>query len=60
MQLCEETLGSRTTADHVKTPEQMSAQRFRLYVQQQAMAGGVQGVAGAWDAQWRELAPPPK
>ena len=60
LQLCEETLKTRTTAEHVKTPEQKTAEQFRLYVQQQAAAGGVPGVAGAWEGEISRLPPAPR
>jgi hypothetical protein len=41
-------------------PEQEAAQQFRLYVQQQAAAGGVQGVAGAWEGDISALPPAPR
>ena len=60
LQLCEEALEARTTAQHVKTPEQQTEDQFRLYVQQQAAAAGVHGVAGAWEGETSQLAPAPK
>ena len=44
----------------MKTPEQQTKEQFRLYVQQQAAAAGVQGVAGAWEGETSRLAPAPK
>ena len=58
--MCEVALGARTKADHIKTPEEKSAEQFRLHVQQQAMAGGLHGVAGAWEGDYDELPPAPR
>lgn len=58
--MCEVALGTRTKADHIKTPEERSAEQFRLHVQQQAMAGGLHGVAGAWEGDHDELPPAPR
>ena len=44
----------------MKTPEQQMEDQFRLYVQQQAAAAGVHGVAGAWEGETSQLAPAPK
>ena len=60
VQMCEAALGARNTADHVKTPSERRGEQFRLYVQQQAAAGGLHGVAGAWEGGFDQLPPAPR
>ena len=60
MQMCEAALGLRNKADHIKTPSEKRAEQFRLYVQQQAAAGGLQGVAGTWEGEHDQLPPAPR
>lgn len=60
MQMCEAALGLRNKAEQIRTPSEKTAEQFRLYVQQQAAAGGLLGVAGTWEGEVNQPAPAPR